>query len=63
MRLKMTITRHNFLEDAHKMIKLFCCKNQNSDKTVGLNNLAAPAKVMPRSMQRLRHLGLTCVLA
>jgi len=32
------------------MITLFCCKNQNSDKTVGLNNSAARAKVMPRSM-------------
>ena len=29
------------LYDAYKMITLFCCKNQNSDKTVGLNNLAA----------------------
>ena len=32
---------------------IFLSKNQNSDKTVGLNNSAARAKVMPRSMQRL----------
>jgi len=41
------------MEDAYKMITLFCYKNQNSDKTVGLNNSAAQTKVMPRSMQRL----------
>jgi len=35
------------------MITLFCCKNQNSDKTVRLNNSTARAKVMPRSIQRL----------
>ena len=36
------------LEDAYKMTTFFCQKNQNSDKTVGLNNSAARAKVMQR---------------
>jgi len=52
----MTITRHKISYFSGRCIQndnTFLLQNQNSDKTVGLNNSAAQVKVMPRSMQRL----------
>jgi len=56
----MTITRHKvsyFSGRSRQNDNTFMSKNQNNNRTVGLNNSAARAQVMPRSMQRLIVLG------